>query len=57
VQEGDVGAGDAIDVALRPTHDVSLSTMLRALDDDEQARRLPRAGYLPEFWQRVAAGR
>jgi hypothetical protein len=28
--------------------------MLEALDDDDQARRLPRAGYLPTFWQRVA---
>ena len=57
VQEGDVGAGDAIEVVTRPDHDVSLRTMLDALDDDEQARRLPRAGYLPRFWQRVAEGR
>ena len=54
VQEGDVGAGDAIEVVSRPTHGVSLATMLEALDDDDQARRLPRAGYLPKFWQRVA---
>jgi MOSC domain-containing protein YiiM len=54
VQEGDVGAGDAIEVVLRPTHGISLATMLEALDDDDQARRLPRAGYLPKFWQRVA---
>jgi MOSC domain-containing protein YiiM len=54
VQEGDVGAGDAIDVVFRPTHGISLTTMLEALDDDDQARRLPRAGYLPTFWQRVA---
>ena len=57
VKEGDVAAGDAIDVALRPTHGISLSTMLEALSDDTQARRLPRAGYLPKFWQRVAEGR
>ena len=57
VQEGDVGAGDAIDVVFRPTHGISLTTMLEALDDDDQARRLPRAGYLPKFWQRVADGR
>ena len=54
VQEGDVGAGDAIEVVFRPTHRISLATMLEALDDDDQARRLPRAGYLPKFWQRVA---
>src|SRR5947209_19702505 len=52
VQEGDVGAGDAIEVVFRPTHGISLSTMLEALSDDTQARRLSRAGYLPKFWQR-----
>lgn len=57
VQEGDVGAGDEIEVVSRPDHDVSLRTMLEALDDDQQARRLPRAGYLPKFWQHVAEGR
>ena len=57
VQEGDVGAGDALDVVFRPAHDVSLATMLEALDNDEQARRLSHAGYLPGFWQRVAEGR
>src|SRR5690349_9015129 len=57
VQEGHVDAGDAIDVVFRPTHGISLTTMLEALDDDDQARRLPRAGYLPKFWQRVADGR
>lgn len=57
IQEGDVGAGDAIEVVFRPTHGISLTTMLEALDDDDQARRLPRAGYLPKFWQRVAEGR
>jgi hypothetical protein len=31
--------------------------MLEALQDDEQARQLPRAGYLPTFWQHVAEGR
>jgi MOSC domain-containing protein YiiM len=54
VQEGHVGAGDGIDVLFRPAHGVTLRTMLDALEDDEQARRLPRAGYLPRFWQRVA---
>ena len=57
MQEGDVGAGDAIEVVFRPTHGVSLSTMREALSEDIQARRLSRAGYLPKFWQRVAEGR
>jgi MOSC domain-containing protein YiiM len=57
VKEGDIGAGDGIEVVFRPTHGVSLTTMLEALDDDVQARRLPRAGYLPGFWRRVADGR
>jgi MOSC domain-containing protein YiiM len=57
VQEGDVGAGDVIDVVFRPAHGVSLATMRDALEDDDQARRLRRAGYLPSFWQRVADGR
>jgi MOSC domain-containing protein YiiM len=57
VQEGDVGAGDSIEVVSRPDHDVSLRTMLDALDDDRQARRLSRVGHLPRFWQRVADGR
>jgi MOSC domain-containing protein YiiM len=57
VQEGDVGVGDSVDVVSRPNHDVSLRTMLDALHDDEQARRLPNAGYLPNFWRHVAEGR
>jgi MOSC domain-containing protein YiiM len=57
VQEGDVGADDPIVVIHRPDHGISLSTMLLALDDDDHARSLARAGYLPAFWRRVAAGR
>jgi MOSC domain-containing protein YiiM len=57
VQEGDVGAGDPIDVIDRPDHGVSLRTMLLALDDDDAARALTGAGYLPAFWRRVASVR
>ena len=57
LEEGEVGAGDAIDVIHRPDHSVTLHDMLLALDDESRARELPRAGYLPEFWRRVAAGR
>jgi MOSC domain-containing protein YiiM len=54
VDEGDVGAGDAIEVLARPEHGVSLHTMLMALDDHDQARALRRADYLPPFWRRIA---
>jgi MOSC domain-containing protein YiiM len=54
VQEGDIGAGDAIDVISRPDHDTTLRTMLEALGDERAARRLLRVGYLPEFWSRIA---
>jgi MOSC domain-containing protein YiiM len=54
VQEGDVAAGDPIEVIHRPDHGVSLRTMLLALDDDDEARALTRAGYLPAFWRRIA---
>jgi MOSC domain-containing protein YiiM len=57
VREGDVGAGDAIEVVARPDHAVTLGTMLRALDDAAAARRLPDAGYLPRFWRRIAERR
>ena len=54
VQEGDVGAGDSIEVVSRPEHGVSLHTMLRALDDPHYALALRRAEYLPPFWRRIA---
>lgn len=54
VQEGDVGAGDPITVISRPDHGVTLRTMRDALDDEDAARRLSRADYLPKFWRRIA---
>ena len=57
VQEGDVAAGDAIEVIHRPNHGVSLRSMLEALDDPAHARALSRVGYLPPFWRRIAAAR
>lgn len=54
VQEGDVGADDPIEVMQRPEHGITLHTMLLALHDDDHARSLARAGYLPAFWRRVA---
>jgi MOSC domain-containing protein YiiM len=56
VQEGDIGAGDAVHVTDRPGHDVTLRMMTQALDDPEKAVRLRRVGRLPAFWRQVAAG-
>ena len=56
VQEGDIGAGDAVRVTDRPEHDVTLRMMTQALDDPEKAVRLRRVGRLPAFWRQVAAG-
>jgi MOSC domain-containing protein YiiM len=57
LEEGDVAADDHIEVIHRPDHGVSLRTMLHALDDEEHAHALTRAGYLPHFWRRIAAAR
>ena len=54
VEEGDVGAGDTITVVSRPAHEVSLRTMLSALDDDEALAALRTLPYLPWFWRRIA---
>lgn len=55
VSEGDVGAGDAVDVVERPAHGVTLRDMVRALDDPDAAFVLREVERLPEFWRRVAA--
>jgi MOSC domain-containing protein YiiM len=57
IEEGDVGAGDVVDVASRPRHGVTLGTMVRALREPAQARALRAIPRLPEFWQQVAAQR
>ena len=54
VQEGDVGAGDGIDVLSTPTHGVSIRSMVEALHDVERARSLSAVPRLPKFWQQVA---
>jgi MOSC domain-containing protein YiiM len=56
VSEGDVGAGDAIAVVLRPEHDVTLARMVEALHDPAAAASLARVPDLPSFWRRFAAG-
>jgi MOSC domain-containing protein YiiM len=54
VQEGDVGAGDAIEVLSTPTHGVSIRSMVEALHDPDRARSLGAVARLPKFWQQVA---
>jgi MOSC domain-containing protein YiiM len=54
IREGDVGAGDAVEVASRPGHGVTLQRMVRALHDPQSAEALWRVERLPEFWRQVA---
>ncbi|MEO7042443.1 MAG: MOSC domain-containing protein [Gemmatimonadaceae bacterium] len=54
--EGDVSAGDALVVTHRPAHGVTLGSMIEALRDRSGGAALLEAGYLPNFWRRVASG-
>ena len=54
VQEGDIGAGDPVQVISRPTHGVTLRDMVDALDDEDKAIALRRIERLPRFWQGIA---
>lgn len=56
IQEGDVGAGDAVQVIERPEGGVTLREMVEALGDRAKAAALLRAPRLPAFWRRVAEG-
>ncbi len=56
IEEGDLGAGDLIDVIHRPTHAVTLRSMADALSDRRRAPALLAAARLPEFWRRLASG-
>jgi MOSC domain-containing protein YiiM len=55
IREGDVGAGDIVEVSARPAHGITLGMMIDALRDDEKAAALREVPRLPEFWRRVAA--
>jgi MOSC domain-containing protein YiiM len=56
VQEGDLGAGDAIRVVQRPDHDVTMALMFAAgLGDRSLLPRLAAAPALPEGWRERAA--
>ncbi|MDQ2667801.1 MAG: MOSC domain-containing protein [Gemmatimonadota bacterium] len=57
IEEGDVGAGDAIDVISRPAHGITLRNMVEALGNADRAAALRDVPYLPEFWEQVAERR
>jgi MOSC domain-containing protein YiiM len=57
VREGDVGAGDRVEVMDRPAHGVTLRDMAGALRYREKVAALLRISRLPEFWRRIAEGR
>ena len=57
VREGDVGAGDTVEIVSRPDHGVSLRDFVLALRDRSKAESLTRVAHLPAFWQHVAEGR
>ena len=57
VREGDIGAGDAVQVVDRPPHGITLRSMTEALRDREKAAALLKVSPLPPFWRRVAEGR
>ena len=52
--EGDIGANDVIESIERPSHGVTLDTMVGALHDPAKARALQVVEVLPRFWRHVA---
>ena len=54
IDEGDVGLHDPIEVIERPSHGVTLQTMVGALHDPVKARALGGVDALPRFWRHVA---
>lgn len=57
IEEGDVGAGDLIEVLSRPDHGITLRYMTASLRDRAKAKHLQRVPGLPAFWRRAASGR
>ena len=55
IEEGDVGENDDITVIARPSHGLTLDTMVRALHDSSKAHALRAVESLPGFWRRIAA--
>jgi MOSC domain-containing protein YiiM len=58
VEEGELGAGDAVEIASRPDHEVTIRTMARAyLHDRSLAPSLLAAPQIPADWRQWAEGR
>lgn len=58
VVEGDIAASDHVQVVHRPSHGVTLRSMLEALADRRRAAALLRGAalLLPDFWRGLAEG-
>ncbi|MEO8200531.1 MAG: MOSC domain-containing protein [Gemmatimonadota bacterium] len=56
VEEGQVRAGDVVTVISRPSHDVTVGLMNRAMTNRELAPALLAADQLPDSWRRWALG-
>jgi MOSC domain-containing protein YiiM len=56
IEEGELRAGDTIDVVDRPDHGVTLGHMMEAVRDRRRAAMLLRAPRLPAYWRRLASG-
>lgn len=54
VEEGDIGAGDAVTVSAAPAHGITLRYMVEALDDPDLAATLRVVPDLSAFWKKVA---
>ena len=55
LEEGELRAGDTIDVVQQPDHGVTLGHMVEAVTDRRRAAALLRAPRLPAFWRRLAS--
>jgi MOSC domain-containing protein YiiM len=55
IEEGELRAGDVIDVVGRPDHGVTLAHMVEAVRNRGRAASLLRAPRLPDFWRRLAS--
>jgi MOSC domain-containing protein YiiM len=55
IEEGELRAGDTIEVVHRPDHGVTLGHMVEAVTDRRRAAALLRAPRLPAFWRGLAS--
>ena len=54
LEEGSIGASDAVEIVQTPAHGVTLRDMVMALHDPMKARALQTVKRLPVFWRKVA---